>query len=392
MDLNEAKKIASRCLECKNPRCTEGCPINQNIPKFIKYIKEENLEEAYKVILEKNYFGSISGRVCAHDLQCKGNCILNINGEGIDIGSLEAFVSDWGRKNYKRENISLNKEKIAIIGAGVSGLTCATKLKEKGYNVTLFEKEKSLGGILNYGIPKDRLSKEIVSSSFNNFSIDKIELEKELGKDFSIDDLFKEGYKAIYVSIGCDASRKLNVTGENKKNVYYAKDFLKRIDDLKFENVIVIGGGNVAMDVARIAKEKGAKEVNILYRRNIKDMKANKKEIDKTLGNSINIIPNSVVKEIIGKEKVEGVKLLDDKEYKADTIVIAIGTMPDENILKDIKISEKNTVIVNENGETSRENVFAGGDLTENKKNVSTAIKSALIAAEGIDKKMGNIN
>lgn len=389
MDLKEAKEKASRCLECKNPRCVEGCPINQNIPKFIKYIKEEKLEEAYKIILEKNYFGSISGRVCAHDLQCKGNCILNIKGEGIDIGSLEAFVSDWGNNNIKldkKEN--LIDKKIAIIGAGISGLTCATKLKEKGYNVTLFEKEKSLGGILNYGLPEDRLPKEVVLNSINKFSIDKIEFEKELGKDFTIDDLFNNGYKAVYISIGCDVPRKLNIVGEDKKNVYYAKDFLKRMDNLKFENVIVVGGGNVAMDVARLAKDKGAKSVDILYRGELENLKANKNEIEKTNKSNINIIPNSIVKEIIGEEKVEGVKLIDDTEYKADTIVIAIGTMPSENILEDVKISERNIVIVNEKGETSREDVFAGGDLTENKKNVSTAIKSALIAAEGICRKL----
>lgn len=388
MDLNEAKKIASRCLECKNPKCVEGCPINQNIPKFIKYIKEENLEDAYKTILEKNYFGSICGRVCAHDKQCKGNCVLGIKGEPIDIGALEAFISDWGIKNFKIEHTNLNKEKIAVIGAGVSGLTCATKLSEKGYNVTIFEKGSNLGGILNYGLPEDRLPKGIVSNAINKFSFNNIEFEKELGKDFIIYDLFNNGYKAVYISIGCDVPRKLNILGEDKENVYYAKDFLKRIDDLKFENVIVIGGGNVAMDVARLAKEKGAKEVSILYRRNIKDMKANKKEIDKALENNINIIPNSIVKEIIGKEKVEGVSLLDGEEYKADTIVIAIGTMPDTNILGDIKISERNLVIVNENGETSKENVFAGGDLTEEHPNVSTAIKSALVAVEGIDKKI----
>lgn len=390
MDLNEAKKIASRCLECNNPRCVEGCPINQNIPKFIKYIKEENLEEAYKTITEKNYFGSICGRVCAHDLQCKGNCVLNNKGEGIDIGSLEAFVSDWGIKNIKAKTPNTNNKKITVIGAGVASLTLAIKLIENGFDVTIFEKTNNIGGILNYGLPEDRLPKDIVASLIDNEFINKIKIEKgkELGIDFNIDDLFKEGYKAIFLGIGCDIPRRLNVNGEDRKNVYYAKDFLKRIDNLNFENVIVVGGGNVAIDVASLAKEKGAKEVNILYRRDIKDMKANKKEIDKALEKNINIIPNSVVKEILGEEKVEGVKLLDGKEYKADTVVIAIGTMPDENILKDIKISEKNTVIVNENGETSKENVFAGGDLTESRKNVSTAIKSALIAAEGICRKL----
>ena len=152
MDLNEAKEKASRCLECKEPKCMEGCPIGINIPKFIKYIKEDNLEEAYKVILEKSYFGAVCCRVCSHDIQCKGHCVQGNNGEPVDIGALEAFVSDWGLKNsnFKRENTLLNKERIAVIGGGPAGLTCAIKLERMGYAVTLFEKTSDLGGILQY--------------------------------------------------------------------------------------------------------------------------------------------------------------------------------------------------------------------------------------------------
>lgn len=393
MNLEEAKEKASRCLGCENPKCMEGCPIKVNIPSFIKYIKEDNLEAAYKIILEKSYFGSICGRVCSHDVQCKGNCVLARNGEAIDIGELEAFVSDWGLQNNiisKGEKTHLNKERIAVVGGGVAGLTCAIKLEKMGYAVTLFEKSADLGGILQYGIPKDRLPKNIVYDTVDAITLARMEVEigKELGKDFMLDDLFNKGYKAVFLGIGCDTPRKLNVQGKDKKGVYYAKDFLKRIDNLKFENVIVIGGGNVAMDVARMAKLKGAKNVNVLYRREKEDMKANQIEIVKAIESGINIATNTIVTEIIGNENVGGVKCANGTSYRGDAVVICIGTMPELNVLEDLKLNEKDLVEVNEFGETSKENVFAGGDLTNLRPNVSEAIKSAIIAADGIDRKM----
>ena len=393
MNLEEAKEKASRCLGCENPKCMEGCPIKMNIPTFIKYIKEDNLEEAYKTILEKSYFGSICGRVCSHDIQCKGNCVLAKNGEAVDIGELEAFVSDWGLQNNiiaKGEKTHLNKERIAVVGGGVAGLTCAIKLEKMGYAVTLFEKSADLGGILQYGIPKDKLPKDIVYDTVDAITLARMEVEigKELGKDFGVDDLFNKGYKAVFLGIGCDTPRKLNVLGKEKKGVYYAKDFLKRIDSFKFENVIVIGGGNVAMDVARMAKIKGAKNVNVLYRREKEDMKANQIEIVKAIESGINIATNTVVTEIIGNESVGGVKCANGTSYRGDTVVICIGTMPELSVLDDLKLNEKDLVEVNDFGETSKENVFAGGDLTNLRPNVSEAIKSAIIAADGIDRKM----
>lgn len=393
MNLEEAKEKASRCLGCENPKCMEGCPIKINIPAFIKYIKEDNLEEAYKIILEKSYFGSVCGRVCSHDIQCKGNCVLAKNGEAVDIGDLEAFVSDWGLQNNiiaKGEKTHLNKERIAVVGGGVAGLTCAIRLEKMGYAVTLFEKANDLGGILLYGIPGHRLSKDTVYDTVDTITLARMEVEvgKELGKDFTIDDLFNKGYKAVFLGIGCDTPRKLNVFGKDKKGVYYAKDFLKRIDIIKFENVIVIGGGNVAMDVARISKTRGAKNVNVLYRREREDMKANQIEIVKAIESGINIATNTVVTEIIGNENVGGVKCANGTSYRGDTVVICIGTMPELSALDDLKLTEKDLLEVDEYGETSKENVFAGGDLTNQRPNVSEAIKSAIVAADGIDRKM----
>lgn len=393
MNIEEAKEKASKCLGCEKPSCVEGCPLHTNIPAFIKCIKEENLEEAYKIILEKNYFGSICGRVCSHDIQCKGNCVLSNNGEAVDIGALETFVSDWGLKNSnmgKRDKAILNKERVAIVGGGVAGLTCAIKLERLGYAVTLFEKTMELGGILQYGIPEYRLPKDIVFDTVDEITLARMEVEVgvSLGKDFSIDDLFKKGYKAVFLAIGLDIPKKLNVPGRDKKGVYNAKEFLKRVDHIKFENVIVIGGGNVAMDAARMAKSKGAKSVTILYRRERTDMKANQIEIIKAIESGIKIMPNTVVNEILGNEVAVGVKCADGSTYRGDTIISAIGSMPDFSILGDLKLTDTDLVFVNEFGETSRENVFAGGDLTEKSPNVSKAIASALRAVEGIERKM----
>ena len=290
----------------------------------------------------------------------------------------------------KRENGVLNKERIAVVGGGPAGLTCAIKLERLGYAVTLFEKTSEIGGILQYGIPNDRLPKDTVYDTVDSITMARMEVEvgKELGKDFTINDLFSKGYKAIFLGIGCDNPRKLNIPGKEKKGVHYAKEFLKRIDYIKFENVIVVGGGNVAMDVARMAKLKGAKTVNVLYRRERNDMKANQVEIIKAIESGINIVPNSVVTEVIGNENVGGVKCSNGNVYRGDTVVIAIGRAPDVSILEDLKLTDRDLIAVDEFGETSRENVFAGGDLTEEHPNVATAIKSALIAVDGIERKM----
>lgn len=393
MDLNEAKQKASRCLGCTNPKCVEGCPIHTNIPGFIKCIKEEDLEGAYKIILEKNYFGSICGRVCSHDVQCKGNCILGVKDKPVDIGELEAFVSDWGLKNStmgKRDKTVLNKERIAVVGGGVAGLTCAIKLERLGYAVTLFEKTMELGGVLQYGIPEYRLPKDIVYDTVDEITLARMEVDvgMSLGKDFSIDDLFAKGYKAVFLAIGLDVPKKLNVPGKDKKGVYSANEFLRRVDHIKFENVVVVGGGNVAMDVARMAKAKGAKSVNVLYRRERADMKANQIEIIKAIESGIKITPNSVVNEILGNDAVGGVKCTDGTTYRGDTVVVAIGSIPDLSLLGDLKLTDTDLVAIDEYGETSKENVFAGGDLTEKNPNVSKAIASALRAVEGIERKM----
>ena len=393
MDLKEAKEKAEKCLGCANPSCIGGCPLNMNIPEMIKCIKEERLEDAYHIILEKSYFGSICGRVCSHDSQCRGACIQSEKGDPVDIGALEAFVSDWGLQNSnigKKENNVINKERIAVVGAGPAGLTAAIKLERKGYAVTLFEKTTEVGGILQYGIPDYRLPKDIIYDTVDGITMARMEVEvgKEFGKDFTLDDLFRQGYKAIFLAIGCDTPKKLVANGTDKKGVYNAKEFLKRMQYIKFENIVVIGGGNVAMDVARMAKAKGAKTVNVLYRRARAEMKANQKEIISAIESGINVVPNSVVTEMLGEESVTAVRCQNNTTYKCDTVIIAIGSIPNLSILEDLKLTDEDLVLVNEFGETSRENVFAGGDLTCRNANVSEAIKSANIAVEGIEKKM----
>ena len=284
----------------------------------------------------------------------------------------------------------MNKERVAVVGAGPAGLTAAIKLERKGYAVTLFEKTTEVGGILQYGIPNERLPKDVIYDTVDAITMARMEVEvgKEFGKDFTINDLFKQGYKAVFLAVGCDTPKKLVAKGTDKKGVYNAKDFLKRLEYIKFENVVVIGGGNVAMDVARMAKNHGAKTVNVLYRRAREEMKANQKEIISAIESGINVVPNSVVTDILGQESVTSVKCQSGTTYKCDTVIIAIGSIPNLAILEDLKLTDEDLVAVNENGETSRKNVFAGGDLTCRNANVSTAIHSANVAVEGIEKKM----
>ena len=395
---------ANRCLNCKIPKCTEGCPIKNRIPEFIEQIKNENYEEAYRIIRTVSPLGAICGRVCPHEKQCQGSCIRGIKGESIKIGELEAEVCDWARENNIKikYDIKENGIKIAIIGAGPSGITCAVELRKLGYDVTIFESENFVGGMLMYRIPEYRLSKKIVTDVINdllelgikvelNTLLEGEETLEENKKVITIKSLFAENYKAIFLGIGSEKSNILPIEGNNVYGVFGANEFLKKERNCKDKKVIVIGGGNVAMDSARVAKKEGA-DVTIVYRKQKENMPANRKEIEAAEQEGIKFIFKTNVIKINSKQnenKILNAECDTGDIIETDYVIMAIGSTPNEKYIdKDIKLTEQGMIAIDENYETRIQNVFAGGDLVQKKATVCMAIKNGKEAAIAIDKKI----
>ena len=388
-------EIADRCYGCSNPQCKEACPIKLEIPKIIDFVKKDDLESAYREIIKKSYLGSVCSRVCPQEQQCEGSCVRGIASTPVDIGEIEKYVSDWGLKNGKEDMMPIMYEKVAVIGSGPAGLTCAIELRRMGYDVTIFERESELGGILRYGIPEYRLPNKIVDGVVENilsYGI-KVNTNQTFGEDFTLEDLANDDFKAAFLGIGNDMPKLLNIPGSELKGVYGANDFLRNIDNINFERVLVVGGGNVAMDVARMAKLKGAKEVIDVYRKTKIMMKANKLEVESAENEGIKFKFECVPSEIVGSNgNVDGVICSDGDTILADTIVMAIGSLPDfEKISDEIELTDESLIKVDENGETSLTGLFAGGDLVERRATVCMAIKSATIAANGINKELRSL-
>lgn len=319
----EIKKKAQYCLNCKNKKCQEGCPLENNIPEFINEIKKENIEKAYDILCKTTAIPAICGLICPHEKNCEAHCIRAIKQEPVKIGDLEAFVGEFANKeNIKMKLKSEKKEqKIAIIGGGPSGLTAAAFLAKEGYNVTIFEKEKKLGGVLSYGIPEFRLSKELVEKSIKKIIELGIEVKTEtkLGEQIALYDLQNE-YDAVYLALGANIPTKMQIEGENLKNVYGANDLLrdKKHPNYKEKTVCVIGGGNVAMDIARTSKRLGAKEVLVLYRRSEIEMPANRKEIEAAKDDGVKFLFQTNILQILGKEQVEKIECIKTELVKKD--------------------------------------------------------------------------
>ena len=396
MNIQEIKDEAEKCLNCKNPNCVKACPLNMEIPTFINYACNDKFEEAYCTIIEKNYMGYICGSVCPHEKQCQGNCIKGIKGEPVQIGKIEAAVCEYGLENFedKFDLPAISKEKIAVIGGGPSGITCAFELRKMGYDVTIFEKNDYLGGILIYGIPEYRLSKEMVNKIVSNITKNNINVEKGItyGVDETSETLFQKGFKAIYLAIGNEKSKILDIPGNNLAGVYGANEFLK--DNINCENkrVIVIGGGNVAMDAARVAKRNNAKEVTVVYRKRLENMPANKIEINEAMEEKINFIFEKNIVKINGKNTVENVLCDDNSVIEADTVIMAIGANPNRELLGDVEYADNGLVNVDEEFKTNIDLIYAGGDLVQNKSTVCMAIKNGKEAAIAIDKKISSNN
>ncbi|WP_315082084.1 NADPH-dependent glutamate synthase [uncultured Clostridium sp.] len=425
---DEAVKEASRCLNCKNPKCVEGCPVSINIPGFISHVKEGNFEEAAKEVSKYSALPAVCGRVCPQESQCEGKCVLGIKGDSVSIGKLERFTADWASTNNVdlSETESKNGIKVAVIGSGPSGLTCAGDLAKKGYDVTIFEALHKAGGVLEYGIPEFRLPKEkVVKNEVDNIRKlgVKIETNVIVGRTITIDELFEEeGFKAVFIGSGAGLPKFMGIEGENANGVCSANEFLTRVNLMKAavdgydtpvragKKVAIVGGGNVAMDAARTALRLGA-ESHIVYRRGESELPARVEEVHhaKEEGVIFDVLTNP--KEILVDENgwVKGMKCIkmelgepDESGRRSpveiagsefiidvDTVIMSLGTSPNPLIsstTKGLEINKRRCIITEEEtGLTSKEGVYAGGDAVTGAATVILAMGAGKKAAQAID-------
>lgn len=411
IDNNEIKNKADYCLSCKSKPCQHGCPLNNDTMGFIKYLKEGKLQEAYELLCETTVLQSICGRICPHDKQCQGNCVRGISQKQVDIGNMEAYIGDLALKNNWNIPSSSNKKnkKIAVVGGGPTGLTCAAKLAREGYKVTIYEKYNVLGGILNHGIPDFRLDKTLLQNVIKKI-LDlgiEIKLNCELGKEYTLEELEKE-YDAIYLGFGANVSSKMKIPGEELNGVYGGNELLEKNAHPNYEGktVVVSGCGNVAMDTARTIKRMGAKKVIIVYRRSEAEMPAEKIEFEEAKEEGVEFLFQNNIIAIYGNgqvEKIECVKTeLVQKEGEtrkspvniegsnyyidADYIIMAVGSKPDEKLLEKLglELNSRGRIKIDQNSMTSKNGIFAGGDLVGSKATVAWAARSGRDAAENI--------
>ena len=408
--MDDIKEKANYCLNCKNKPCSvKGCPINTKIPEFINEIKSENFSKAVDILHENNIMSHICSVVCPQEEQCEGSCIRGIKGNPTEIGNLEKYVNEWAKTNnyeYKVKIKEKNDKTVAIVGSGPAGLQCAFELLKEGFSVAIYEKEKIPGAILIYGIPDFRLSKNLVNDVIEKLTKlgANFVLEKELGKDYSLMDL-KEKYDFVFLGIGAAKSLKYSLNDENVDKIYDSDYFLKRYHDNEFIDnlgtVVVIGGGNVAMDSARTAIRMGAKKVKILYRRDRIHMPAREEELIDTIKDGVEfhelsrVISANVENGNIKSLKCIKTQIIDGKafdiegeffEEEANSVIFAIGLKPDKELLESqgIELDEWGYIKIDENGKTNIENVYAGGDVIDNKATVCRALAAGKKAARGI--------
>ena len=422
----EAMEEASRCLNCKNAQCIKGCPVSIQIPDFIAAVKDGDIEKAYEVISESSALPAVCGRVCPQESQCEGKCIRGIKGEAVSIGKLERFTADWARENgIKPQGASeKNGHKVAVIGSGPAGLTCAGDLAKLGYDVTIFEALHEAGGVLVYGIPEFRLPKsKVVAAEVENVKSlgVKIETNVIIGRSVTIDELMeKEGFEAVFIGSGAGLPRFMGIPGEQAKGVFSANEFLTRNNLMKAfkegydtpiargKKVVVVGGGNVAMDAARTALRLGA-EVHIVYRRSEAELPARVEEVHhaKEEGVIFDLLQNPT--EILVDENgcVKGIRVIkmelgepdesgrrrpveipgSEYEIEADTVIMSLGTSPNPLIsstTRGLDVNKRGCIICEDDGATSKEAVYAGGDAVTGAATVILAMGAGKAAAKGI--------
>ena len=422
MAINEAK----RCLNCKKPLCVGGCPVNIRIPEFISKVAEGDFQAAYEIITSTNALPALSGRVCPQESQCECKCVRGVKGEPVAIGRLERFVADWYRENVNQmpEKPASNGIKIAVVGSGPAGLTCASELAKKGYAVSIFEALHTAGGVLVYGIPEFRLPKSIVANEVKKLEARGVEVMTDMviGKVLSVDELFEMGYKAIFVGSGAGLPMFMHIEGEALKGVMSANEYLTRINLMKAytgesdtpvivsKAVAVVGGGNVAMDAARCAKRLGAEHVYIVYRRGEAEMPARLEELHHakeegielcTLCNPTKILDDGngrvgameCVRMELGEPDASGRRrpiAIEGSEFElpVDTVIMALGTSPNPLIRSTtpgLETNKKGCLIVNEENMTTRAGVYAGGDAVTGAATVILAMGAGKKAAAAID-------
>lgn len=426
-----AVEEAQRCLNCKNMPCVSGCPVNVNIPKFIEEIAKGNFLDAYDVISHTNALPAVCGRVCPQESQCEGKCVRGIKGEPVAIGRLERFAADYYMNSgiQKEYNITKNGIKVAVVGAGPSGLTCAGDLAKLGYDVTIFEAFHTAGGVLMYGIPEFRLPKKIVEREIEGLKRLGVNIltNMVIGKVLSVNEIMQMGYKAVFIGSGAGLPQFLGIEGEGSVGVYSANEFLTRINLMKAylpdydtpinkaKNIAVVGGGNVAMDAARSAKRLGAENVYIVYRRGMEEMPARAEEIHhaieegiefKLLNNPTKILSDEngkvvgmeCVKMELGEPDASGRRrpvAVKGSEFvlDVDSVIMAVGTSPNPLIrstTNGIEANKWGCLVVDENMKTTKEAVYAGGDAVTGAATVILAMGAGKTAAAAIDEYLKN--
>lgn len=425
-DAQTAMDEALRCLHCKHRPCISGCPVQIHIPDFIAKVAEGDFEAAYQIISESSSLPAVCGRVCPQERQCESKCVRGIKGDAVSIGRLERFVADWHNSHCKVWPAvpERNGHKVAVIGSGPSGLTCAGDLARLGYDVTVFEALHIAGGVLVYGIPEFRLPKKIVELEVNGLKAlgVKIVTNVVIGRSMSIDDLFDDGFEAVYIGSGAGLPRFMGIPGESLKEVYSANEYLTRVNLMKAyqpgsttpiyhaRKVAVVGGGNVAMDAARSAIRLGAEEVYVLYRRSFEEIPARQEEVQHAQEEQIQFQTLTNPVEILGSDdgNVTGVRCIrmelgepdatgrrrpvpvpdSDFVIDADCVIMAIGTSPNPLIKSTtggLEVNARGGIVADENGCTSRDGVFAGGDTVTGAATVIKAMGAGKIAAKSID-------
>jgi len=432
---------ALRCLGCKNMPCVSGCPVNIHIPEFIAKVKDGDFEGAYQIIHKTSSLPAVCGRVCPQETQCEAKCVRGIKGEPVGIGRLERFVADWhnAHSDVTPEVAPSNGHRVAVVGSGPSGLTCAGDLAKKGYKVTVFEALHTAGGVLVYGIPEFRLPKSIVRKEVDNLVAMGVDVETNvvIGKTLTVDELFEQGFEAVFIGSGAGLPNFMGIPGESYKGVYSANEFLTRSNLMKAYRedpdtpimkggkVAVVGGGNVAMDAARTALRLGADKVYIVYRRSMEELPARREEVEHAEEEGIEFLLLNNPVEILGYENpddrrdprngfVTGMKCIkmqlgapDERGRRrpipiegsefvldVDTVIISIGTSPNpliKSTTAGLEVNKRGGIIVEEDtGATTKEGVYAGGDAVTGAATVISAMGAGKTAAKAIDEYLSN--